>query len=197
MTIRQKILRAFYPLMIVINRWLGSRAAIKINKNDAAPPVSFYHLVVKANDGSNIRFDNFKGKKVLIVNTASNCIYTSQYDGLQKLHEQFRDRLVLIAFPANDFSSQEPGTDGQIAAFCAGSFGIRFLLAAKSTVTKEYDQNAVFKWLTHKNDNGWNDLAPAWNFGKFLVNENGVLTHYFGPGIEPGDGRVLQAIGGG
>ncbi len=139
-------------------------------------------------------FSTLKGKKILLVNTASNCGYTNQYNDLQKLHQRYSDKLVVLGFPANDFKEQEKGNDEEIAQFCQVNFGVSFPLAKKSRVVKSVEQNPVFNWLTDKSKNGWTNKQPSWNFAKYLVNENGILTHYFDPSISPLDKQVISAI---
>lgn len=121
----------------------------------------------------------------MIVNTASNCGYTNQYAELQNLYEHFKEKLIIIAFPANDFKEQEKGSNEEIAQFCQMNYGITFPLAKKSKVLKSADQNKVFEWLTHKELNGWNEQEPTWNFSKYLIDEKGHLTHYFDPAVSP------------
>ncbi|WP_315818648.1 glutathione peroxidase [Paraflavitalea speifideaquila] len=128
------------------------------------------------------------------MNTASDCGYTNQYEDLQKLYETYKDKLVIIGFPANDFHEQEKGNDEEIAQFCKVNFGVSFPLAKKSVVIKSPEQNPVFGWLTHKALNGWNEQEPSWNFSKYLVNERGVLTHYFDPSVSPTSNVVITAI---
>ena len=164
------------------------------NQKQAAPAASIYDLNVQLNNGHSLPLNNYKGKKLLLVNTASNCGYTSQYNDLQELYQRFNNQLEIIAFPANDFAEQERGNDQEIAQFCQINFGVTFPLAKKSVVISSNEQNPVFQWLTDKNLNGWNDKAPSWNFSKFLVNEEGVLTHYFDPSISPLSGEVIEAI---
>jgi len=110
------------------------------------------------------------------------------------LHQTHKDTLVVIAFPANDFGAQEQGSDEQIAQFCKVNFGVTFPLMKKSGVVKHADQNPVFDWLTDKNKNGWNEQQPNWNFCKYLVDENGVLVAFFGPGVSPMSEEVLNAV---
>lgn len=164
------------------------------NKDHALPAVSFYNLAAALNSSARLSFEELKGKKVLIVNTASNCGYTNQYAELQKLYEQHKEQLIVIAFPANDFKEQEKGSDEEIASFCKLNYGVAFPLAKKSTVIKSPGQNEVFQWLTDKSKNGWNDTEPSWNFSKYLVNEEGILTHYFDPSISPLSSEVTDAI---
>jgi glutathione peroxidase len=164
------------------------------NEAQVKPPKSFYDLEVRLNNGSILKMDSLRGKKVMLVNTASECGYTPQYDALQKLYENYEDRLVIIGFPANDFGHQEKGSDESIAEFCKINFGVSFPLAKKSQVIKTADQNPVFKWLSNKSTNGWNDQAPTWNFSKYLVDENGILRNYFEPGISPTDNVIKKAL---
>jgi glutathione peroxidase len=194
MTGRQKILKAFYPVLMGINKILGKNEKMKMNKNISQPLVSFYSLKAVANDGSEISFDSLKGKKILLVNTASDCGYTPQYNDLQELYKTYKDKLIIIGFPANDFGEQEKGSDEQIAGFCKKNYGVDFPLAKKSTVIRGSAQNKVFEWLTHKNENGWNEQQPTWNFSKYLVNEQGVLTHFFDPSISPLSSEIISAI---
>ena len=194
MTVRQKILKAIYPLVIGWNK-LSGRRNLKLEKVESIKPSqSFYELSATLNNGDTLSFASLKGKKVLLVNTASDCGYTNQYEDLQKLFENEKDKLIVIGFPANDFKEQETGSDEEIAQFCKLNFGVSFPLARKSTVVKGAEQNTVFRWLTDKNKNGWNDKSPSWNFSKYLVNEQGVLTNYFDPGVSPLSEAVQKAI---
>jgi glutathione peroxidase len=164
------------------------------NQKQAAPAASIYDLNVDLNNGHSLSLNKYKGKKLLLVNTASNCGYTGQYNDLQELYQRFNDQLEIIAFPANDFAEQERGDDEQIAQFCQINFGVTFPLAKKSVVLQSNEQNQVFQWLTDKKLNGWNEKAPSWNFSKYLINEKGVLTHYFDPSISPLSDEVIEAI---
>jgi len=155
---------------------------------------SFYNLKTTLNNGDVLDFASLKNKKVLLVNTASDCGYTNQYDGLQALHEKFKDSLSIIGFPANDFGEQEKKDDKTIEEFCKVNYGVTFPLAKKSTVIKKDEQNEVYKWLTDKNKNGWNSKAPSWNFCKYLVNENGDLAYFFEASVEPMSDEMEQAI---
>lgn len=131
---------------------------------------------------------------MLLVNTASDCGYTPQYTELQKLYEDTKEAVEIIAFPANDFKEQEKGNDEEIAAFCTVNYGLSFPVAKKSSVVKGAAQNPVFRWLTDKSLNGWNDQPPSWNFSKYLVDEDGVLTHCFAPQISPLSEAVVKEI---
>jgi glutathione peroxidase len=192
MTGRQKLLKAIYPALM----WWTKSSEKNTTKlsNQKQPLVSFYSLKGTLNNNREINFNSLKGKKVLLVNTASDCGYTSQYNDLQKLYEQYQDKLVVIGFPSNDFKEQEKGSDEEIAQFCKQNFGITFPLMKKSRVIKSGQQNTIFKWLTDSRENGWNNEPPSWNFTKYLVNEQGVLTNYFGPSIAPTSESVIDAI---
>jgi glutathione peroxidase len=191
MTLRQRIAKLLYPLIM---RSTGKRAQIGANANPVAPPVPFYSLRAIANDGKETDFAQFKGKKLLLVNTASDCGFTGQYDDLEKLYGRYKDRLIVLGFPANDFKQQEKGSDEEIAAFCKLNFGVTFPLFSKSSVVKGPGQNPVFQWLTDKNRNGWNEQAPTWNFCKYLIDEQGRLTHFFASAVSPLQEEVLRSI---
>lgn len=193
MTYRQKILKAVYPALMWFTKLAGKNTQ-QLSNEKAAPPVSFYSLKGSLNNGNNLDFASLKGKKVLLVNTASECGYTNQYDDLQKLAEQYKDKLLVIGFPANDFKEQEKGTDEEIATFCRMNFGVTFPLMKKSVVIKTPEQNAVFRWLTDSTQNGWNNQPPSWNFSKYLVSEEGVLLNYFGPSVEPLGKDITEAV---
>jgi glutathione peroxidase len=194
MTYRQKILKAIYPAFMWYNKLAGKRTKIMDNQKPANPPHSLYDLSAELNNGSKLRLDSLKGKKILIVNTASDCGYTNQYEDLEKLYEKYKSKLMVIGFPANDFKEQEKGTDEEIARFCKVNYGITFPLAKKSTVIKDDQQNEIFKWLTDKTKNGWNEQQPTWNFSKYLVDENGALINYFDPAVSPVSDEVIKAI---
>lgn len=162
------------------------------NKNGITAPESFYSLTCKDVRGNEVNFNTLKGKSVLIVNSASDCGYTGQYEELQRLHEELRDRLIILAFPSDEFGNQEKGDNEAIAQFCKVNYGVTFPVMAKTKVLKVADQNEVHRWLTSADKNGWNNHAPDWNFGKYLINEKGQLTHYFGPAISPAR-KILRA----
>jgi len=193
MTGRQKILKTVYPLLAWANKF-SHKNSHTIAHEAIAAPVSLYSLKVILNDGTTLDMASLKGKKILLVNTASDCGYTSQYEQLQKLYSQYTNTLVIIGFPANDFKEQEKGSDEEIASFCKKNFGVSFPLAQKSIVIKTPGQNTIFQWLTDAAKNGWNNQAPTWNFCKYLVNEEGALIDYFGPAVEPTSEEIVKAI---
>jgi len=191
---KQMVLRKMYPLIRKTGK-KGKNGTVLINEKNAVPPASFYDLHVLQNSGKKLDFSEFKGTKVVLVNTASNCGYTGQYAELQTLHERFGDKLRIIAFPANDFAGQEKSNDNEIAQFCQVNYEVTFPVVLKGVVVKNTKQQQVFKWLTDKNLNGWNDHEPDWNFSKYIISEKGILTHYFGPSISPLDEDFLKSLG--
>lgn len=158
-----------------------------VNRKHVIPPVDFYDMEATGIGREPIQFSAYRGKYVLIVNTASDCGFTPQYGELQKLYEDNKDKLVVIGFPSNDFKEQEQGTNEQVAEFCKTNYGVSFPLVQKSVVKNNPGQHLVYQWLTNPAKNGWNNNLPDWNFSKYLVNPNGVLTHYFGPAITPAE----------
>ena len=152
---------------------------------------SIYDFKVESIDGQEINFADFKGKKILIVNTASECGFTKQYADLQKVSQDYADKLVVIGFPANNFGGQEPGTNTDIGAFCEKNFGVTFPLAAKVSV-KGDDTAPIFKFLTDKDLNGVKNTTIMWNFTKFLVDENGKLVDSFISTTKPTDNAITK-----
>ena len=165
--------------------------------NDQAPEgdfisdKSFYTLSAKDINGKIINFSKFKGKKLLIVNVASKCGYTSQYKDLQELHRKYNDKLTILAFPSNNFGFQEPGSNDQIEEFCDSNFGIEFQLFEKSDVRGK-NSNDVYKWLSSIESNGWNDKSPRWNFFKYLIDENGNLNSIYSSNVNPLDKEIVD-----
>ena len=192
-TFRQRLMKLVYPVVMALNKFAGKSNKTIKNTSVTTPNESFYDLEIELNNGSLFPLSQTKGRKVLIVNTASDCGYTGQYKELQELWQKFSDKLVVIGFPSNDFKEQEKGSDEEIAAFCQVNYGVTFPLAKKSAVTGN-EQNPVFRWLSDKKMNGWNDQVPAWNFSKYLVNEEGVLVRYFDPGVSPMSNELLDLL---
>ena len=155
---------------------------------------SIYQFKVEALDGGKIDFSKYKGKKILVVNTASECGYTYQYEGLEALYEKYKDKLVVVGFPANNFGGQEPGSNEQIQAFChGGKYNVSFPMAAKVSV-KDSDMAPLFQWLTEKDKNGVLDANINWNFNKFLLDENGVLIQHFQSKVEPMSEAIVHYL---
>lgn len=153
---------------------------------------SIYDYKVRGLEGNVIDFSSFKGKKIMIVNTASECGYTPQYEGLQKLYTKYHDKLIIVGFPANNFGEQEPGNNAEIKAFCQKNYGVSFPMAAKVSVRGD-DIDPLFKWLINEpNPDFTGDIK--WNFEKFLFDENGKLIHRFRSKAEPLGDAIVQAI---
>lgn len=192
-TFRQKLLKFFYPLIMRLTKG-GSRGKVLSSPAPQSAPSSFHDLTSQLNSGQPLAFEGLQGKKVLLVNTASNCGYTNQYEELQQLAEQFPQELVVLGFPANDFREQEQADDHAINQFCQVNFGVSFPLMKKSVVVKQPQQHPVYQWLTDARRNGWNNQAPDWNFSKYLVDEDGRLLNYFGPAVSPLSEAVVSNI---
>jgi glutathione peroxidase len=191
MTMRQKILKVLYPVIMKAGK---SKDNIVENIDHKKSLVDFYSLKIRLNDNTDFSLSSVKGKKVILVNTASDCGFTAQYDELQKLYKEYGDKIVVIGFPANDFKQQEKKSDKEIASFCKINYGVTFPLAIKASVIKNEQQQEVFKWLTDKSLNGWNDKAPTWNFCKYVVDENGILTHFFASSVSPLGKEMKKAL---
>lgn len=154
----------------------------------------FYSFKYTLLEGKMVSFDQFKGKKVVIINTASKCGYTPQFSDWQEFHEKYGDKIVVLGFPCNQFLHQDPGSNDEIQNFCQRNYGVTFLMFEKVDV-KGKDQSPLYRWLTNKSQNGWNDKVPSWNFCKYVVNEEGQLTHFFASAITPKDSLFLEAVG--
>lgn len=154
---------------------------------------NLHEFKTKTLEGTDFNFADLKGKKVLIVNTASECGYTPQYKDLEALYEKYKDKnFVIIGFPCNDFGGQEPGTSKDIKAFCTKNFGVTFPLMEKISIAT----SPVYQWLTHKTENGVLDATVKWNFNKFLVDEKGNLVKYLASNVKPMDAEITNWIEG-
>jgi glutathione peroxidase len=165
----------------------------EISTTPVATAKSIYDFKVEALDGSTIDFAKFKGKKILIVNTASECGYTPQYEGLEALYEKYKDRLIVVGFPANNFGGQEPGTNATIKEFCKKNYGVTFPMAAKISV-KGDDTAPIYKWLCSKSENGVLDAEIKWNFNKFLLDENGKMVAKFDSKVTPMSDELISKL---
>lgn len=173
---------------------LFAKKHITINTMAATSKKSIYDLTLKSLNGQEINFNTYKGKKLLIVNTASECGYTPQYEELQYLHEHHGDKITVLGFPANNFGGQEPGSNEEIATFCRKTYDVTFPVMSKVSV-KGDDTVELFKWLTEQqNPDFTGDIN--WNFEKFLIDENGKLIHRFRSKVKPDSPELLKAIEG-
>jgi glutathione peroxidase len=154
---------------------------------------SFYDFTVETIDGEQFSFADLKGKKVMIVNTASKCGHTPQYKDLELLHKAYKSKVVIIGFPANNFMNQEPGTNDDIKEFCDSKYGVTFPMMAKISV-KGNDMHPLYKWLTSKSANGVLDSDVAWNFQKYLIDENGNLVGFLKPAVKPLSDEVVMWV---
>ena len=155
---------------------------------------TIYQFKVKDLSGNDFDFATLKGKNILIVNTASECGLTPQYKDLESIYEKYNDKnFVIIGFPANDFGSQEPGSNEEIATFCQKNFGVTFPMMAKISV-KGNDMAPVYEFLTQKSKNGLQDSDVEWNFQKYLINENGELEKVLSPRVLPTDPEIINWI---
>ncbi len=152
-----------------------------------ASAASIYEFKLNSIDGELIDFSKYKGKTLLIVNVASQCGYTPQYADLEKLHEQFGDKVTILGFPANNFGSQEPGSNKDIASFCQKNYGVKFQMFEKISVKGE-DQHALYKWLKEKTGS-----EPSWNFCKYLVKPDGTVKFYASK-VNPLDKEIINEI---
>ena len=153
---------------------------------------TIYDFTVTSVDGKPFSFNDYKGRKILIVNTASECGYTYQYENLEKLYEKYKDKMVLVAFPENNFGAQEPGSNEQIKEFCSKTYHVTFPIMSKVSV-KGDDMVPIFKWLTAQpNPDFTGDIK--WNFEKFLLDENGKLVHRYRSKTEPLSDDLVKAI---
>ena len=176
-----------YILMAIL---LYSAAGIQ------AQDQNFYSFTVKTIDGEDLSLSTFKGKKVLVVNTASKCGFTPQYADLEKLYEEYGgENFVIIGFPANNFLRQEPGTNNEIKEFCSINYGVTFPMMAKISV-KGKDIAPLYEWLTKKEKNGVMDAKVSWNFQKFMIDEEGNLVGMVPPNTKPFDDKIVSWITG-
>jgi len=154
---------------------------------------SLYDIDINTIDGQKINLSDFKGKKILFVNVASECGFTKQYKDLQALHEKYKDELIIIGSPCNQFGGQEPGTEKQIQSFCQVNFGVEFLITEKINV-KGPEQHPLYAWLTKKALNGKKSSSVKWNFQKYLVDQNGEFIDYYYSITNPLSKKITKHI---
>lgn len=172
-------------------------AAVTTSTNDTSPmdTTSFFSFTVNSLEGQPIDLSQYRGKKIIVLNVASKCGYTPQYADWEQFYSAHQDEFVVLGFPCNDFMGQEPGSASEIAEFCQRNYGVTFPMFEKVHV-KGADKSPVYQWLTDPVQNGWNDQEPSWNFCKYLLNENGELTHFFASKVKPDSPAFVAAIGG-
>jgi len=171
-----------------------NETTITSNTKENMQKQTIHQFKVTNLEGEEFDFSSLKGKKVLVVNTASKCGLTPQYKDLQALYEKYgSDKFVIVGFPANDFMSQEPGTNDEIGAFCQKNYGVTFPMMSKISVKGE-DQHPIYQFLTQKSKNGLEDNEVEWNFQKYLINENGELEKVISPRTSPMDDAITSWI---
>jgi glutathione peroxidase len=154
----------------------------------------FWQFSARSLEGEMLDFQQFKGKKIIVLNTASECGYTPQYADWQKFYDENKASVVVLGFPCNQFGGQEPGAAAEIGAFCQKNYGVTFPVFEKIEV-KGPGQSPIYHWLSDPTLNGWNNQVPTWNFCKYVVDENGQLTHFFASKVTPSSEEFLQAMG--
>ncbi|MBL7804617.1 MAG: glutathione peroxidase [Saprospiraceae bacterium] len=173
---------------------VASRPAETASTTMSKPAAILPDFTVNSLDGQPVSLSQYRGKKIIILNVASKCGYTPQYADWQLFYEAHKENFVVLGFPCNDFGYQEPGSAGEIAEFCQKNYGVSFPMFEKVHV-KGDNQAPLFRWLSDPAQNGWNSDVPSWNFCKYLINEKGELTHFFGSKVEPDSPEFKAAAG--
>lgn len=189
------LLAMFMSLQVWLSSCFNSNkvASAQMQKDKTTITTSFYDLKARSIDGKEIKMSSYKGKKIVILNTASKCGYTSQYADWQKFYEANKENVVVLGFPCNQFMGQEPGSAQEISNFCQLNYGVTFPMFEKVNV-KGDQQNEIFQWLSNPEKNGWCSEIPSWNFCKYLIDENGNLTHFFASKIKPDSPEFTAAL---
>jgi glutathione peroxidase len=154
---------------------------------------SIYNFSLTRTDGSALNLADYKGKKIIFLNVASECGYTPQYAEWEAFYRENKEKVVVLGLPCNQFGGQEPGTAQEIQSFCEKNYGVSFPITEKIDV-KGSAQTPIYKWLSEKDQNGWCDKTPTWNFCKYLVNEKGELVDFFGSGVKPDNADFMKAV---
>ncbi len=192
MTFKQKLLAQAYPLLMKL---IGSKhKGVQVNTHNVPPTTSMYDIPCTTGQGNALHLSAYQGKYILIVNTASNCGFTKQYQALEALYQAYHNKLVILAIPSNDFKQQEAGSNEDIANFCSINYGITFPILAKCVVVTHAQQHPLYTWLSTAALNGWNNAAPAWNFHKYLINTSGTLICTASSSVNPLDQRITNCI---
>ena len=183
-------------LMACVSEPVAPVASVQEEKEEVMTEQSFYDLRAQTIDGEEFLFSELKGKRVLIVNVASKCGYTPQYEELQKLHEQYGgEDFIILGFPANDFGFQEPGSEAQIKSFCSKNYGVSFQMMSK-VKTNRSRGHQVYQWLCNKAQNGVEDAKVSWNFNKFLIDENGNWVAHYESRMDPMSSEITTFAAG-
>ena len=203
MTMKRKIVFATVSILTLtslmsfrlIKMLFSDKKMVSVKPVNVMTKGSFYDFSLKSLDGKEtIDFSKYKGKKVVVLNTASECGYTPQYADWQAFYKEHGDKIVVLGVPANNFGGQEPGSNKEIATFCQKNYGVTFQMLEKVSVVGS-DQHPLYKWLSKKDLNGWNDKEPTWNFCKYVINEKGEVSHFFASGVKPNSPEFKKAVG--
>jgi glutathione peroxidase len=170
-----------------------NNALVTPAKENEALASKFFDFKMRSIDGEEVSFAQFKGKKIVILNTASKCGFTPQYEDWEKFYKANKDKILVLGFPCNQFMGQEAGDNAEIKSFCQKNYGVTFPMFEKIDV-KGDKKAALYAWLSDKKQNGWNEQEPSWNFCKYLINEKGELTNFFASKIKPDNAEFLAAI---
>lgn len=189
------MLKLLFMLSTLISGLFADKSEVATRPaHGVAAQGSFYDFKVKSLDGKQVvDFSQYKGKKIVVLNTASACGYTPQYADWEKFYKANKDKVVVLGFPANDFANQESGSNEEIATFCQKNYGVSFPMFEKIHVVGP-EQHPLYKWLSTKSLNGWNDKVPTWNFCKYLINEKGELVNFFASKVKPDSEEFLAAL---
>jgi glutathione peroxidase len=182
-------------LLLACNGITGCFNKVSKPKSDVMTQLSTIpNFQLKTLDGKTIQTQDYKGKKIIVLNVASECGYTPQYADWEKFYKENTNEVVVLGFPCNQFGGQEPGTGEEIQQFCQKNYGVTFPILEKVQVKGE-GQSPVYQWLSTPSMNGWNDQVPSWNFCKYLIDEEGKLVRFFGSNIKPDNPEFLTALG--
>ena len=188
-----KLMRIFTRYASFLSALLMSFSFTNKDTIEVATSKNIYDYSFTTIEGKKVKLSDYKGKKLLIVNTASFCGYTPQYEALEKIAEMYKDKLVVLGFPANDFGFQEPESNKKIKEFCTKNYHVSFTLSEKVKV-KGDSMTPIYQWLTKKELNGKMDSHVKWNFQKYLIDENGNYVQMFGSKITPDSKEITDLI---
>ncbi|RRB02101.1 redoxin domain-containing protein [Larkinella rosea] len=183
-------LSSFMSVKTIVNMLARDNSAAAV-----APTKKLYDFTMTSIEGKTVPLKQYRGKKVVILNTASKCGYTKQFADWETFYKEHGDKVVVLGFPSNNFKSQDPGTNAEIAEFCKKNYGVSFPMFEKIEVIGE-NQAPLYKWLSDKQLNGGvNDQVPSWNFCKYVINEKGELVAFFPSKVLPTDAEFKAAVG--
>lgn len=192
----KKLLQLFMFGLTIIGCKQQESLNKKLTQAEEMEKKSIHQFTVKDIEDNNFSFKNLEGKKIMVVNTASKCGLTPQYKQLEEIYQKYKDQnFIIVGFPANNFMSQEPGTNDEIATFCERNYGVSFPMMSKISVEGD-DMNVVYQFLTQKDKNGVADSKVEWNFQKYLLNEKGELEMIISPRTLPNDEKIINWIEG-